>query len=402
MNRLVAAAFVIARRDFTATVFSRAFLLFLLGPLFPLLVGVLFGGIGSGLAGGSARPPVAVVATATDYQPLAAARHRLAKAFDGQAVVRLRRVEPAADADLLRSQLLGSRSRPVLGVLEGGLDRPRFTGSADPDGPTVRQLQLLIGQARATKSDSAEAPLTVTRLPRSAGSLVAARSITARAGQALLFLLTILLAGMLLSQLIEEKSNKVIEILAAAVPIEAIFVGKLFAMLAMSLIGIGVWTTVAVAAIALLASDGLGGLPPPAVGWTAFALLVMVYFTMSYLLLGAAFLGIGAQASTVREVQTLSMPVTMAQVVIFAIASAAVGAHDSGAGIGAALFPLSSPYAMIARAAERPELWPHLLAIPWQLLWVALILRLASRLFRASVLKSGPSRRWWRRRRSPA
>jgi hypothetical protein len=36
----------------------------------------------------------------------------------------------------------------------------------------------------------------------------------ARAGQTVLFILTILLAGMLLSQLIEEKSNKVIEILA--------------------------------------------------------------------------------------------------------------------------------------------------------------------------------------------
>ena len=41
---------------------------------------------------------------------------------------------------------------------------------------------------------------------------------------------------------------------------------------------------------------------------------------MSYLLLGAIFLGIGAHASSAREVQTLSMPVTMAQVVIFALA----------------------------------------------------------------------------------
>ena len=52
---------------------------------------------------------------------------------------------------------------------------------------------------------------------------------------------------------------------------------------------------------------------------------------------------------------------------------------------------------MIARAAEQPGLWPHLLAIGWQLVWVALILRLGSRLFRRSVLQSGPTRRWWRR-----
>jgi len=45
-------------------------------------------------------------------------------------------------------------------------------------------------------------------------------------------------------------------------------------------------------------------------------------------------------------------------------------------------------------------LWPHLLAIIWQAAWVALILRIGSRLFRKTVLKSGPrgSRwRWWRR-----
>jgi ABC-2 type transport system permease protein len=54
---------------------------------------------------------------------------------------------------------------------------------------------------------------------------------------------------------------------------------------------------------------------------------------------------------------------------------------------------------MIARAAEQDALWPHLLAFAWQVLWVALILKFAAALFRTSVLKSGPSRRWfWQRK----
>ena len=40
------AAWVIARRDFIAVLFSRAFLFFLLGPLFPVIVGGLAGAIG--------------------------------------------------------------------------------------------------------------------------------------------------------------------------------------------------------------------------------------------------------------------------------------------------------------------------------------------------------------------
>ena len=43
MMRLLRSAFVIARRDFAATVLSKTFIFFLLGPLFPLLLGGVFG-----------------------------------------------------------------------------------------------------------------------------------------------------------------------------------------------------------------------------------------------------------------------------------------------------------------------------------------------------------------------
>ncbi|HEX9801877.1 MAG TPA: ABC transporter permease, partial [Gammaproteobacteria bacterium] len=122
---------------------------------------------------------------------------------------------------------------------------------------------------------------------------------------------------------------------------------------------------------------------------------------MAYMLLGALFIGIGAQATTVREVQTLSMPVTMGQVVVFFLASYAAGNPGSPAEIAAAAFPLSSPFTMIARAAQSPELWPHLLALGWQLLWIGIIIRLGVRLFRRNVLKSGRGdggRSWWKRR----
>ena len=157
-----------------------------------------------------------------------------------------------------------------------------------------------------------------------------------------------------------------------------------------------------VLAIAIYAKGGLASLPPPAVGWPAFLLFIFLYFSMSYLLIGATFLGIGAQASTVREVQTLSMPVTMSQVILFGVASLGVGKPNSPEAIGAAIFPLSSPFAMVARAAEQEVLWPHLLAFAWQVLWVALILKFAAALFRRSVLKSGGAGRWPWQRRKPA
>ena len=49
------AAFVIARRDFVAILWSRSFIFFLLGPLFPLLVGGFAGGIGQRVHGSEAE-----------------------------------------------------------------------------------------------------------------------------------------------------------------------------------------------------------------------------------------------------------------------------------------------------------------------------------------------------------
>ena len=401
LPRLFRSAFVIARRDFTATVMSKTFLIFLLGPLFPVLAGVAFGGIGASIDRNGTRPVVAVIGNAADYRALDAARATMQPLLVQDNGIVLNAVAPAGDLAAQRAKLLAQVNPPVLGVLDGGIDAPHFTGAVNADGMTVRQLGFIIDQARRARAAPVPTgiPLDVALIQSSSGSLLSARSATARAGQLVLFTLTLLLAGMLLSQLIEEKSNKAIEVIAAAVPVEAIFIGKLFAMLAMAWVGITVWTLAGAAAIAFYLPGGLGALPAPAVGWPTFIALGMIYFSMSYLLIGSLFLGIGSQASTAREVQTLSMPVTMAQMMIFGLAALGVGQPDSAMAIAGMAFPLSSPFAMFGRAAEMPALMPHVLALAWQILWVALILRLSAKLFRRSVLKSGPAFRWpWQRR----
>jgi ABC-2 type transport system permease protein len=395
MRRFLRSAFVIARRDFSATVLSKTFIFFLLGPLFPLLLGGVFGSIGAKVASQTERPVVAVIAPEAEFLRLNAARERMADAVGDETLVKLVGYRPQVDIAAQEKHLLGSVKPPVRAVLSGDLDHPRLVGSAGEGDPIFSQLRLLIGAAREPASP--ELPeIGVTRVEAGTGSLALDRAQTALYSQMLLFFLTILLSGMVLSQLIEEKSNKIIEIIAAAMPIDAMFVGKLFAMLAASVLGIVVWIGSGALLIHLVKHGGVQTLPPPAVGWPTFLVLAVVYFAMNYLLLGAAFLTIGAQASTAREVQTMSMPVTFAQVLIFGFAAKSIGSLDSGAGVAAAIFPLSSPMALLARAAQQPELWPHLAAILWQALWVGLILRIGAQLFRKTVLKSGPRQKWWR------
>ncbi|UUR07133.1 ABC transporter permease [Sphingomonas glaciei] len=393
LNKLEA-AFVIARRDYTATVFSRAFLFFLLGPLFPILLGVLFGGIGAKVASDSERVRLAVIAAPADFARLDRARGELA-ALPGASQFPLLKPMPRGTNN---RSLLAAEAEPVIAVLDYEAGMASLMGKVGPGDPLVGQVRLMVDRARVGSTPIPEIGLIPLR--QTAGATRNAREITARAGQAMLFLLTLLLSGMLLSQLIEEKSNKVIEVLAAAVPVESIFIGKLFAMLAMSLTGIAVWMTVAISFLLLFAPGLFAVLPVPAIGWPLFLLLGALYYGMSYLLIGAAFLGIGAQASTAREVQTLSMPVTMGQVGLLLLANFAISDPHGSAGIAAAAFPLSSPFAMMARAALDGSVLPHVAALLWQGLWVALMLKLVAAWFRRSVLNSsGPRRRWWRRAR---
>ena len=402
-QRLFSAAAVIARRDYVATVWSRSFLLFLLGPMIAALFGGLLGQVGNRTDSAALQPIVVAVVDAPAEASLKASYQRLDAQIDN--LPKFQFVRPAGPAPAQTTALLADTTRNVALVVTGWPTAPSITGprsQIDKLSPSVRLLMentlsdaalVRLGSARPTVD------LATTIVSPSGGTTSTNRYLLARAAQTILFVLTILLAGMLLSNLVEEKSNKVIEVLAAAVPVDAIFLGKLIAMLGVSLTGITIWGSLIGGGVAAAFQGGT--IPYPATSWPVFIALGAAYYIMNYMILGGLFLGIGSQAATVRDVQTLSMPITMAQIAIFAAGSAVVNDLDKPMGLLAAVFPLTSPLTMIARAAQDGALWPHLLAFVWQGLWVYLIVRFAAGRFRTGVLKSGsPKTSWFGRKKA--
>lgn len=398
----------IARRDFIATVFTPVFLLFLFAPLIAGSFSVLAGAGAAGAAGderGKAR--LVAIVPAADTRPIAVADTRLRSLFrDGEAPPELTTLAPAPDPAAQARAAFGAKDYDAVAVLYGPLARPTILYG--PRGP--RAADYLAGLAQATLADEALG----AALPRVDARRVAVqrpvRSI--RGGHQSgffavfgIFFLTLFLAGQVVGTMAEERNNKVIEVLAAAVPLESVFLGKLIGMFGVAVLFVAFWASVVSQIGALMppgVRDGLADLSPATGGW--FALWFIAYFTMAYLLLGSVFLGIGAQATTPREIQMLSLPITIAQVAMFALASAAASRPGSGLALVAELFPLSSPFAMVGHAANQTGWWPHLAALAWQGLWVAIFITLGARLFRRGVLQSGSarSRTWWGRRRKPA
>lgn len=400
LPRLVRQALTVARRDFIATVATPTFLLFLLAPLIMVSIGTV-GGLGAAGVAGSGeetRRIVAIVPPALGPAVVEADRRlrRITRPPDGPPALMV--VAPSRDPAAQARTLLQDGGRyEAAAVLSGPLDRPAILYA--PGNQRHAQYLALLADDALSLHASGIRPLAEPRLDRveRATASPAAQNRLGFFAVFGIFFLTLLLAGQAIGTMAEERSSKVIEILAASAPLEAVFLGKLLGMFGVAVLFVGFWGSVlglGIAAAPPELTQALSG-ATPAIGWPAFATLFLIYFTLSYLLLGATFLGIGAQAATPREIQMLSLPITLVQVGMFALASAAASQPGSTLARVAEIFPLSSPLAMAARAGSRGEIWPHLLAIPWAAFWVALVITVGARAFRRGVLQSGSAAPRW-------
>ncbi|MGV7122879.1 ABC transporter permease [Sphingopyxis sp. 550A] len=401
---------VIARRDFLAIVATPTFLLFLLAPLFMVGMG-LVGGMGASQLADSARGAgrIVAIADAGDVEALRAADKSLRAAMPReQATLEVRLASAALDPVAVARE----KGSDTYAVMSGPLTAPHIV-EREAGSSAGRYLALIAGEVVRGRVAGAPPPIAPHfEALTHGGTSIAAQQSLGFGAVFVIFLVTLLLAGQTVSSLAEEKGNKVIEILAAAVPLESVFLGKLLGFLGVAILFIAFWLLVAIAggfvaatqldpaAIAAAGKPAAALAVAPASGWPFFIGVGFAYFVMAFLLLGAVFLGVGAQAGTVREIQMLSLPITIFQVGMFSLSAAAASAPGSRLATFAQIFPFSSPFAMAARAATDEGHGIHLLALGWQAIWVALVVYLSVRLFRAGVLSGGSGWKVWKRKRA--
>ncbi|GAA4761337.1 hypothetical protein GCM10023219_01610 [Stakelama sediminis] len=400
LTRMVRDTATVARRDFFAMVGTPTFLLFLLAPLLMIGFGAV-GGVGGAMVGKSAdaKERIYAIVDGATAQRFMAVDKQLRPLFSGDARPPELEIEsPAADPAAQAKTLLKQDKHDVPAVLYGSLAQPQIL-QRNKTSRSARYLAQIAEQVVREQTDGLTGPLSKPDFVQIArqGSSIGGKSATGFFAVTALFVLTLMLSGQTVGTMAEERSNKVIEILAASVRLESVFLGKLIGMYGVAMVFIAFWGTLALLVGSFLPPDTLARMAAmrPAIGLPAFFALFFLYFTMAYLLLGTVFLGVGAQASTPREIQMLSLPITIFQMAMLGLASASVAVPDQPVALIAEIFPFSSPFAMLAYGARSASWWPHLLAIGWQLLWVALSITIGARLFRRGVLQSaGPKFRW--------
>jgi ABC-2 type transport system permease protein len=205
-----------------------------------------------------------------------------------------------------------------------------------------------------------------------------------------LFMVSIFItSGYLLQSVTEEKENRVVEIVLSSIPSMPLMAGKILGLGGAGLTQVAIWVVTALVAIPLLSSQ-IPDLGTIEIDPTILA-LALVYFVLGYLAYGAIFAAIGAIAPGNREAQQYSGFLGFFAAIPFILFSVFATDIDSLIVLALALFPLTTPTAMLLVLGLSE-------AIPWTLVGAslvsltlfALLAAIASgRIFRATVLLYG-------------
>ena len=107
----------------------------------------------------------------------------------------------------------------------------------------------------------------------------------------------------LLTSTVEEKSNRVIEVLLSAVSPVELMAGKILGQMAVSMLVLALY--IGIGLLALMSFAMIGLLDPMLIVY------LVLFFLISYLLFAAVFSAVGAAVNEMREAQSLMTPVML-------------------------------------------------------------------------------------------
>jgi ABC-2 type transport system permease protein len=208
------------------------------------------------------------------------------------------------------------------------------------------------------------------------------------------YLLWISLFGvmqMLLNNTIEEKSNRIAEVLLSSVTPGEIMMGKLLGIGAIGLTMVGTWLATAFTGLKLYHGAGAEVIGPALDGLAASGLIpiFVLCFLLGYLIYAGLFLSVGALCNDLKEAQSFQAPMMLIMMVpLFTMISVNRDPHGTLATI-MTWIPLYTPFTMMNRAAADPPLIELIGATLLMIATALLLLWSAGRIFRIGILRTG-------------
>ncbi len=199
------------------------------------------------------------------------------------------------------------------------------------------------------------------------------------------------IAQMLLTNIIEEKSNRIIEVLLSSVTPGELMMGKLLGIAAIGLTMVGSWILSVVIILTWKAGAATAVAGQVLVVLHSSSLIPMfgVYFVFGYLIYAASILALGSVCNTLKEAQSYMGIITMMMMV--PLMTMTFIPKDPNGPLARILswIPLYTPFIMMNRVMADPP-WFDLIGTTILLfLTAAAALWMAGKVFRIGILRTG-------------
>jgi ABC-2 type transport system permease protein len=197
----------------------------------------------------------------------------------------------------------------------------------------------------------------------------------------MLFFLVMTSGQLLIRSVVEEKSNRVIEVLLSSCSAQDLMTGKILGLSGLGILQMVIWGSIGLA-VSLKSGVNIFALEN--------LLLSLIYFILGYVFYSAIFVAAGSPVTTEQEAQQLTTYVSLLLIFPIVIAFPLMQNANSVWVKVLSFIPLLTPTLMVLRIPiQMPELWEIVGTIVLLLFSSIFMMWVAGKIFRVAILSYG-------------
>ena len=218
----------------------------------------------------------------------------------------------------------------------------------------------------------------------------------------ILYMIILMYGQMVMTSIIEEKNNRVLEIVVSSVKPSVLMAGKIIGVGLVALTQILIWAAIVLsftvwAMPAIIGSwsgvdsDFAGVLSQLGdAGYVAMLFVYMILFLVGgYLFYSSIYAAIGSAVDNIQDASQLQMVAVLPIIIGFVLAPSVINNPSSGAAFWGSVVPFTSPMVMMARIPFGIPLWEILVSLVLLYASSVALIWLAAKIYRVGIFMYG-------------
>jgi len=246
--------------------------------------------------------------------------------------------------------------------------------------------------------------VTTLRLDTSGEEKESSSAVAASIGMVftlLMYMFILMYGAMVMNGVVEEKSNRIVEVMISSVRPFDLMMGKIIGIGLTGITQLLIWIFVVVGVFVvkdvLFPSKDLSEVHSllqqvsmiTSINWIEILVYFLLFFLGGYLIYASLFAMFGAAVDSAQDTQQFVMPITL--IFIFALYAGMYSMRnpDGPLAFWCSMIPLTSPIVMMVRIPFEIPLWEKLLSLGILYITIFFVVKFAAKIYRVGILMYG-------------